>query len=94
VLRVQIKRPVTHALANGPHVVEAGDVHAIGRDDLQSTSGLQRQRAVMRAGNASQAQPCNNTRHMEALTYHAEVGGSHGAVLSLIAHLPRSHALV
>ena len=94
VLRVQIKRPVTHALANGPHVVEAGDVHAIGRDDLQSTSGLQHQRAVMRAGNASQAQPCHNTRHMEALAYHAEVGGGHGAVLSLVAHLPRSHAPV
>ena len=35
VLRVQIQRAVTHALANGPHVVKAGDVHAVRRDNLQ-----------------------------------------------------------
>ena len=64
VLRVQIKRPVTHALANGPHVVEAGDVHAISRDDLQRASrlhpmivtGLCRARAARRERNPAATQ--------------------------------------
>jgi hypothetical protein len=43
VLRVQIQRAVTHALANGPHVVEAGDVHAVSGNNLGvSKSQIQR----------------------------------------------------
>jgi hypothetical protein len=34
VLSVHVERPVAHALADGPHVVEAGDVHAVCRNNL------------------------------------------------------------
>ena len=34
VLSVHVERPVAHALADGPHVVEAGDVHAVRGDNL------------------------------------------------------------
>ncbi len=33
-LSVHVERPVAHALADGPHVVEAGDVHAVRGDNL------------------------------------------------------------
>jgi hypothetical protein len=33
-LSVHVERPVAHALADGPHVVEAGDVYAVRGDNL------------------------------------------------------------
>ena len=33
-LSVHVQRPVAHALADGPHVVEAGNVHAVRGDNL------------------------------------------------------------
>jgi hypothetical protein len=43
VLSVHVERPVAHALADGPHVVEAGDVHAVSGNNLcVSKSQIQR----------------------------------------------------
>jgi hypothetical protein len=43
VLSVHVERPVAHALADGPHVVEAGDVHAVSGNNLGvSKSQIQR----------------------------------------------------
>ena len=44
VLSVHVERPVAHALADGPHVVEAGDVHAVSGNNL-GVSKSQSQRA-------------------------------------------------
>ena len=55
VLSVHVERPVAHALADGPHVVEAGDVHAVSGNNLcVSKSQIQRaSRSIAIGGKAS-----------------------------------------
>ena len=91
VLSVHVERPVAHALADGPHVVEAGDVHAVSGNNLGvSKSQIQRASRSI-AIRRKQIKRIKSVSRCGEINYHAKLGSCQGPILCLVARFPGAH---